>query len=297
MTATWTERPEGGGRTALRLLIAIALRLGRAPARLILYPVALYFMLRRGPERRASRGYLSRALGRPATAGNVFQHVLRFAQITLDRVFLLHDGLRRFEIETTGLDAAHAAIALNRGVLVFGAHFGSFEVLRALSVQRPDIQFRAVIDLEQNPSVSQLMNALNPGLAATVINARQPGPAVALAIKDALDQGAFVTLLVDRVRPGGRASEAEFLGSRAPFPTAPWEIATALGAPVVLCFGVYLGGNRYHLYFEVMAERIVRHRDGGKPLSEWIQAFAGRLAERAREAPYNWFNFYDFWAG
>ena len=297
MTGKWTERPEGGGRTALRLLNAIALKFGRAPARLILYPVALYFMVRRGPERRASRAYLARVLGRPATMRDGFRHVLNFAQVTLDRVFLLHDGLQRFEIETTGLEDAHAALALNRGVLVFGAHFGSFEVLRALSVHRPDIQFRAVIDLEQNPSVSQLMSALNPELAATVINARQAGPAVALAIKDALDQRAFVTLLVDRVRPEGRASEAEFLGSRAPFPIAPWAIAAALGAPVVLCFGVYEGGNRYHLYFEVVAERIVRDRDGGRPLSEWIQSFADRLAARAREAPYNWFNFYDFWAG
>jgi predicted LPLAT superfamily acyltransferase len=297
VTGKWTERPEGGGRTALRLLIAIALRFGRAPARLILYPVALYFMVRRGPERRASRAYLARVLGRPATMRDGFRHVLNFAQVTLDRVFLLHDGLQRFEIETTGLEDAHAAVALNRGVLVFGAHFGSFEVLRALSVHRPDIQFRAVIDLEQNPSVSQLMNALNPGLAATVINARQAGPAVALAMKDALDQGAFVTLLADRVRPGGRASEVDFLGSRAPFPIAPWAIAAALGAPVVLCFGVYEGGNRYHLYFEVVAERIVRDRDGGRPLSEWVQSFADRLAARAREAPYNWFNFYDFWAG
>ena len=296
MTGKWTERPEGGGRTALRLLMAIALRFGRAPARLILYPVALYFVLRRGPERRASRAYIARVLGRPATMRDGFRHVLNFAQVTLDRVFLLRDGLHRFEIETTGLEDAHAAVALNRGVLVFGAHFGSFEALRALSLHRPDIQFRAVIDLEQNPSVSQLMNALNPELAATVINARQAGPAVVLAMKDALDQGAFVTLLADRVRPGGRASEVDFLGSRAPFPTAPWEIAAALGAPVVLCFGVYEGGNRNHLYFEVVAERIVRARDGGRPLSEWIQSFADRLAARAREAPYNWFNFYDFWA-
>ncbi len=228
---------------------------------------------------------------------DVFRHVLNFSQVTLDRVFLLHDGLQRFEVETTGLDAAHAAVALNRGVLVFGAHFGSFEVLRALSAHRPDIKFRAVIDLEQNRSVSQLMNALNPALAATVINARQAGPAVVLAMKDALDQGTFVTLLADRVRPGGRASEVDFLGSRAPFPTAPWEIAAALRVPVVLCFGVYLGGNRYHLYFEIMTERIVRDREGGRPLPEWIQSFADRLAVRAREAPYNWFNFYDFWAG
>ena len=296
MTGNWIKRPEGGGRLALRLLSAIALSFGRVPARAIIYVVALYFMLRRGPERRASRAFLARVFGRPATLLEGYRHVLRFSQVTLDRIFLLHDGTRRFEVESTGLDDAHAMMALNRGVLLFGAHFGSYEIMRVLSQRRPDLQFRTVIDLEQAPAMSQLLGSLNPALAATVINARQSGPAVALAIKDALDQRAAVTLLADRVRPGGRVIEADFLGARAPFPTAPWEIAAALGAPVVLCVGVYLGGNRYHLHFEIVAERIVRERNGGPPLSKWIQTFADRLAARAVDAPYNWFNFYDFWA-
>ena len=296
MTANWIGRPEGGGRLALRLLTGIALSFGRAPARVVLYAVAFYFMLRRGPERRASRAFLSRAFGRRATLPEVYQHILRFSQVTLDRIFLLHEGVRRFEVETTGLEDAHAMMALNRGVLLFGAHFGSYEVMRALSLRRPDLQFRTIIDLEQAPAISRLFSALNPGLASTVINARQPGPVVALAIKDALDKRAVVTLLADRARPGGRVIEADFLGARAPFPTAPWEMATALGAPVVLCFGVYLGSNRYHLHFEVVTERVVRERAGGPPLSEWIQTFADRLAARATAAPYNWANFYDFWA-
>jgi predicted LPLAT superfamily acyltransferase len=31
-------------------------------------------------------------------------------------------------------------------------------------------------------------------------------------------------------------------------------------------------------------------------LAEWAQHFAHRLAWYARFAPYNWFNFYDYWA-
>ena len=254
-------------------------------------------MLRRGPERDASRAYLGRLFGRPATRRDGYRHILCFSRVTLDRIFLLREGTARFEIETTGLDDAHAMMALNRGVLLFGAHFGSYEVMRVLSLRRPDLKFRTVIDLEQAPAMSQLLNSLNPELAATVINARQSGPAVALAMKDALDQRAAVTLLADRVRPGGRVIEADFLGARAPFPAAPWEIATALEAPVVLCYGVYRGGNRYHLHFDIVAERIVRERDGGPPLAAWVQIYADRLAARARDAPYNWFNFYDFWAG
>jgi predicted LPLAT superfamily acyltransferase len=297
VTTDWIRRPEGGGRRALQLLSAFALWFGRAPARVVILFVALYFMLRRRPERDASRAFLGRLLGRPATALDGYRHILCFSRVTLDRIFLLHEGTARFEIETTGLDDAHAMMALNRGVLLFGAHFGSYEVMRVLSLRRPDLKVRAVIDLDQAPAMSQLLNSLNQELAATVINARQAGPAVALAMKDALDHRAAVTLLADRVRPGGRVIEADFLGARAPFPAAPWEIAAALGAPVVLCFGVYRGGNRYHLYFDIVAERIVRERDGGRPLAAWVQIYADRLAARARDAPYNWFNFYDFWPG
>ena len=294
---SWKDRPEGGCWFAIWLIRSIGRYGGRAFARLFLYPITLYFLCRRGPERRASRAWLTRALGRPATLWDVARHIHTFACTILDRVFLLGERLKRFEVEVHGLAQLHAQLDRGQGVLLFGSHLGSFEVLRVLARERPDAKLRVVLDVGHNPALTQLLDALNPDVAATVIDAGQPGPSLMLAIQDAVSQGAMVALLVDRVPPGEPFESAEFLGRPAPLPTAPWLIAAVLGAPVVLAFGLYRGGNRYELHFETFSEGLRIPRAQRKAaLAALIRRYAARLEHFARRAPYNWFNFYDFWA-
>ena len=104
------------------------------------------------------------------------------------------------------------------------------------------------------------------------------------------------SLLADRARPGNQVATVDFLGNPASLPTAPWQLAAALGAPVVLCFGLYRGGNRYDLHFESFLEAgTVERSRRDELLRTAMQRYADRLAHHARSAPYNWFNFYDFW--
>jgi len=296
MRAAWRERPEGGGRTALRLIAGFALRFGRAPARLALYPITVYFLVRRGPERRASRAYLGRILQRPAGARDVARHIRTFACTILDRVFLLSERFRRFDIRTYGLAELDRLLARGKGVLLFGAHLGSFDALRVLSLERPDVTVRIVLDAEHGAALSSLLATLNPALAATIINPRGTGPEVALAIKAALDRNAIVAMPVDRAKPGDAVVHAQFLRHTAPFPAAPWLLAAAVQAPVILSFGLYRGGKRYDLHFETFSEGLAVERRERQALAAALaQRFADRLAHYARLAPYNWFNFYDFW--
>jgi predicted LPLAT superfamily acyltransferase len=69
-----------------------------------------------------------------------------------------------------------------------------------------------------------------------------------------------------------------------------------LHVPVVLCIGLYRGGNRYDLHFELISEELsADRRQRREKLQAIVQDFANRLATQVRAAPYNWFNFYDFW--
>jgi predicted LPLAT superfamily acyltransferase len=292
----WIERPEGGTAFGYKLIRSFALFFGRSAGRVALHPITLYFALRRGPERRASRAYLERIFGRKATFSEVCKHIYCFAAVILDRVFFLSGKHERFNVRMIGIEGLRERWRRGQGVLVFGAHIGSFDALRAMATLRQDVTLRVVLDLEQNPALSRILNTLNPKLAASIINARQEGTTTALAIKEALDQRSIVTLLVDRARPGNNVVNVDFLGSPAPFPTAPWQLAAALKVPVVLCFGLYMGGNRYDLHFEVFEDTVLVNRKNREAdLRALIERFAARLAHHVCSAPYNWFNFYDFW--
>jgi predicted LPLAT superfamily acyltransferase len=296
VSAHWSTRPEGGSRLAMRLLIAIGLHLGRGFARALLYPATLYFFLRRGPERSASRQFLERAFGRRPGAAQVLRHIHTYGATILDRVFLLSGSFRRFDVRVQGLDELHRHMDGGRGVLLLGAHVGSFEVLRALGERRPDARVCVVMDRQQTPGLSELLHALNPRIAANIIDAGADPAALALALHTAAQSGALIGLLADRARAGEAVQEVDFFGRRAPLPVGPYLVASLLQVPVVLCFGLYRGGRRYDLYFETFAESLrLQRRTRSADLAEWTQRYAARLEHYTRLAPYNWFNLYDFW--
>ena len=75
-------------------------------------------------------------------------------------------------------------------------------------------------------------------------------------------------------------------------------MAAVLKCPIYLTFGLYRGGNRYDLYCERLCERLELPRRGRQEAIVGVaQRYADRLDHYCRQAPDNWFNFYDFWGG
>jgi predicted LPLAT superfamily acyltransferase len=294
VSSQWTTQRERGSRAALGIILWIALRLGRPSARLVLYPITLYFLIRARSARVASRLYLSRVLGRRARALDIMRHIHCFAGTILDRVFLLAGRYSMLEVRIHNEHLVAERIARRQGFLLLGSHLGSFEVLRALAISREHIPLKILMYPQHNQVITKLLHDLNPEVAESVIPLGTPG--TLLAVKEALDDGVAVGLLADRFGAGEGHAVCRFFSDPAPFPTGPVALAAATGVPVVLFFGLYRGGRRYDIHFELLAERIeLDRRRRSDELGSWVQRYAEHLEAYVRRAPYNWFNFFDFW--
>jgi len=116
--------------------------------------------------------------------------------------------------------------------------------------------------------------------------------------EDAVDErGEAVGILGDRVLGKDKAVACEFFGDAANFPQGPLLVPVLFHVPVVLFFGLYLGGNRYAIHFERFAcdAAPAGRNERAAQLAPCIARYAQRLEHYCRLAPYNWFNFYDFW--
>ena len=295
MTSAWAATPERGSGGALRLMVRIALVFGWRAAHVVLHPVTLFYLLTSPrAQKRAARQYLSRALGRAAAWRDLWRLYFCFASTMLDRVFLLTGRNAGYEVQVTGLDTLRAAAARGQGLVLLGAHMGSFEALRAIGGAGAPVEVRMLMHTANAGAADARFDSLDPARRAAVIALGRPE--AMLEAREVLDRAGVVGLLADRAVRGERMVHVPFLGHPAPFPGGPMTLAAILRAPVVLGFGLWLGPRRYVLRFEGFSPAIDLLRgDREAALRGWIQRYADRLSEVCRAHPYNWFNFYAFW--
>jgi predicted LPLAT superfamily acyltransferase len=283
----WATTRERGAVPLIRLMAWLTIRLGRSVALLLTLPVCAWFFLVSSKARAASKLYLARVLDRPPALSDRWRHFHSFAVCVLDRVMLLNDRLDLFRITVNGGELVSDVMARGEGCFLFGAHLGSFEVIRAVGRLSAHAKLTLVMYQDNARKTNAVLNAINPALALEIIGLGKPGSM--LAIRDRLDDGHFVGILADRSLNGERTERLPFLGAEARFPVGPFRLASLLRRPVLLMDGVYRGDGLYDISFETLS-------DGTVAIEDMMRHYAAWLDRRCRSAPYNWFNFFDFWA-
>jgi len=304
----WARTPERSNLLMLRFFCWLALTCGRRVARLVLLPVSLYFLLFSPNQRRHIKRYLSRTVGEERMNWHDgYRLIHTFAAIVLDRVFLLRGRLDLFTFDVKGAPALDAEVAAGRGAFLIGAHVGSFEAVgasRYTSADPDQLRLAMLMYPDNAQQINGVLGAISePRFRPEVIALGRPE--AMLRLRDWLDAGGLAGLLADRTLPrtddaAGQRSDSiklPFLGRNASFNDGPFRLAAVLRRKVFFMVGLYLGGARYEVRLEPLAD----FSEGAPGVAREAQiraaleAYVARLEALCREHPHNWFNFHDFW--
>jgi predicted LPLAT superfamily acyltransferase len=294
----WLKTPERGTRAGIRFVLGLCRLFGRGGARAFLRPLVFYYAVFARSARRAAQMYQGRLRGvDPRSIGfwAAYRQILRFAEVALDRVFLVRGETSGMRFSFNGIEHLERLRAAGRGAILLGAHLGSFEAMRQLGGAQA-FKINILAYFENARQITSFLAEAGADFNGRVIAIEPGNPSYILAVQEAIAAGEMVAVLGDRVGLNEKTTTVDFLGAKARLPMGPYTMAAVLRCPIYLTFGLYSPPGRYDLHCEPLCERFEAPRGAREAaIAALAQAYAARLEHFCRLAPENWFNFYDFW--
>ncbi len=300
----WSGLRERGGTLGLKILFATYRTFGRNAFRLLLYPAMSYFYLTSPQARRASRDYLRRVERqlekegrRPARHLSSFKHFIEFGESILDKTATWSGEVSKDKLRHVDPEAYEELLKIDRGGIFIGSHLGNLEALRAFGGFNKGMTVNALVFTHHSLKFMQFLEEANPKAVEHFIQVDTIGPESIERLKDKINAGEWIAMVADRtsVSRQSRAINCDFLGTEAPFPEGPFILASLLKCPVYLLFCLK-AEDRYDVYLEPFADPLELPRQTRQEdLQRAVTHYAQQLEQRCLTAPYQWFNFFDFW--
>ena len=292
--STWLGTEETGTIIGMRFLVLLCTVFGRGVARAALKPAILYYLIFARTARASSRDWFQRVCG-SVSLGMIYRQFLNFAEVALDRVFLLKGELHKLQWGSQGFEQLKALHAEKRGALLLGAHIGSVEAMRLIADNR-SLPVNVITYRGNARKLNAVLKSINPGATGRFIELSPGDVSAVLRVRELIEAGELVAILGDRCDLDPNRVSARFFGAQALFPASLYSLAAVLRCPIYLTFSIYRSPNRYDCFCEPFAESIDLPRGRREEeLQKYVQRYAARLEHYCRMEPGNWFNFYDFW--
>lgn len=291
--AEWATKKERSNMLMLKIMTWISLKLGRRAGRLVLHLITFYFLVFSPSSRRTSKQYLQRSLGRPATLCDQYKHFFTFAATIHDRIYLINQRFDLFDIEVAGASAVHEHLASGQGLFLAGAHLGSFEVIRSIGKDK-NLRVAMFMHEDNAKKINAMLAAINPEASSDIIGLGNVESM--LQVNQKLEEGYAIGILADRIFGDDAVYPVQILGDTVHLPLGPFRLAALLRQKIMFMTGLYLGDNRYSIHFHPIADftNVERgQRDDAVKVA--MHEYATLIDYYCRAAPYNWFNFFDFW--
>lgn len=285
----WSAKAERGSDCMIRLIVWLARSVGRRFCLILLYPIVLYFLITDPIARNASKEFLSIVRGRPASVRDVFRHLYCFATTLLDRVYMANNEFDRFAVTIENQHLVNQLLGQGKGCVILGSHLGSFDFMMLATRSMDPRPLNIMMRVDPSAKLRRIAGIDDPAIHIIPLGT----PKSLLVAYDALIQGGLVATLADRAQ-GHSNLAVEFFGRNVMMPVSPYILAARSGAPMLACFGLYEGGNRYRIKF-IEIEKTPDANSRGIALQPFARHYASMLEEQTRLYPMNWFNFYPYW--
>ncbi len=223
--------------------------------------------------------------------------MMSFGESAVGRFAAWTSGVARSTIIDVDGPAFAAMRADPAGAMVLTSHVGCAEVIRACGTQQGRRRIVVLMHSGNAANYARTLAAAAPASRVQIFEVTQLDLGAAFELSQAVSDGAWIVMGADRLPPrGGRAITAPFMGQPANFPEGPFLLASALRCKVYTLF-LLKRGSGYQAYLDLLTRQLEMPRAERK---EKLKAAAARYAEileqRAIADPYQWYNFYDFWA-
>lgn len=305
----WSSIKEAGTLLGLKFLWKIHKVFGRKAVSILLIPTVLYFLIFKSVARKSSQDYLAIHYQcfpdywthKPGIRA-VAQHFRVFAETVVDKLlsWVIEMDTKRFDIQD--LKYVETQFEDPRGQLIIGSHFGNLEYFRGFVHRYKDRVINILIHDKHAANYSSLMQQLNSESRLNIFQVEEFDIQTMLKIKTKIDNGEWIFIAGDRTPPSGstRTTEVQFMGRTVEFPIGPYMLAKGLACPVQLVFAHcdYSKADRpVRFQLSHFAERIVLDRKTrDQQLQKYAQRYANALEQECAKAPFQWFNFYDYWS-
>jgi len=298
--AQW-EGKSRGGVTGYRIFIWFLKNPGLRAAYALLALVAVYF-IPFAPRATASAWYYFRRIQKwsfPKSIIALYINYFRFGQSLLDRIAMLAGIKTHLSFFFDGEEHLHRLAAEKQAALLISAHIGNWEIAGNM-FKHIGGKVNIVMYEAEHENLKRLLDTVqtekNQVQNVHVIPLRDDLSHV-LALSNAVNAGELIALHGDRVPPGSKYFEFDFMGQKARFPSGPFYLAARFRIPVCFVFACREPKGHYHLFctppklYEIKGKPQERE-DALKVL---IQDYVKTVEEKVKRYPYQWYNFYRFW--
>lgn len=303
--AHWSTLREAGTLKGLMFLLAVHRLFGRKLFSFFLVFVVIYFFVFLPRARKSSLEYLRRHhryfpgqwQKKPGYI-EVIKHIFTFGQSILDKLLAWSTPLSEDEFIISDRPALDAFMQQENGQLIIGSHIGNLEYCRGFVERYKNKTINALVYDQHSANFVNAMQQLNSESRINIYQVTTLDIPTILQLKTKIEEGEWLFIAGDRIPLTGeqRTVPADFLGAKANLPIGPYMLAKLLQCEVQLMFS-YRKGKKVVFERVAFADKITLSRgQSDQALLDYAQRFATALEEQVQNAPYQWFNFYPYWA-